>query len=54
MREWRTFRRNILDDYRKAYGGEPGRLIGIAVFSDTDNTRRRCTAWYGDIRLSAK
>ncbi len=52
VQQWQSFRRNIVDDYRAAYGTDPGRLIGIAVFSDTDNTRGRATAWYGDIRLT--
>ena len=48
---WQSYRRNVVDDYRRAYGAEPGRLIGIAILTDTDNTRQRVSAQYGKIRL---
>ena len=48
---WQRYRRNIVEDYRRAYGTEPGRLIGIAILTDTDNTRQRASAQYGKIRL---
>ncbi|HJV84861.1 MAG TPA: DUF3047 domain-containing protein [Noviherbaspirillum sp.] len=50
--EWRVFSRNIIEDYEKAFGEKPGRLIGIGVLTDTDNTGESAEAWYGDIRLS--
>ncbi len=49
--EWRMFTRNIVDDYEKAFGEKPGRLIGVGVLTDTDNTGETTEAWYGDIRL---
>ena len=49
--EWRDFERNILEDYEKAFGEKPGRLIGVGVLTDTDNTGETTEAWYGDIRL---
>ena len=30
---------------------QPGRLIGIGVLTDTDNTGEYAEAWYGDIQL---
>jgi len=50
--QWRQLSRNFVDDYRRAFGKKPGRLIGIGVMSDTDNTGDTVDAWYGDIRLS--
>lgn len=52
-REWHRLRRNIIDDYRRAYGRPPGRLVGVAILTDTDNTDGSITAYYGDIRLSS-
>ena len=53
VRRWLEFRRNIVEDYRLAYGKPPpGRLVGVAILTDTDNTRQKVTAWYGDITLT--
>jgi hypothetical protein len=49
--QWRTFSRNIAEDYEKAFGEKPGRLIGVGVLTDTDNTGESVEAWYGDIGL---
>ncbi|HZW13862.1 MAG TPA: DUF3047 domain-containing protein [Noviherbaspirillum sp.] len=49
--EWRNFARNIVADYEKAFGEKPGKLIGVGVLSDTDNTGEVIEAWYGDIRF---
>lgn len=51
LNQWRTERRNILADYRKAFGAPPPPISGIAVMTDTDNTGGSATAWYGDIRF---
>ena len=51
LKSWQSYRRNYVDDYRKVFGAEPGRLIGVAILSDTDNTEEKAVAWYGDIRV---
>jgi len=49
--QWQSVRRNIADDYRRAFGGEvPSRAI-IALMTDTDNTGGQARAWYDDLRL---
>jgi len=48
---WQTHARNVHDDYRLAFGEEPGPLIGVGVLTDTDNTGASVDAWYGDIRF---
>jgi len=48
---WRSFERNYVDDYRHAFGAAPGRLIGVGIMTDTDNTGERIEAFYGDIAL---
>ncbi len=52
--QWRQLSRNIAADYERAFSEKPGRLIGIGVMSDTDNTGEAVEAWYGDIRLLQK
>lgn len=51
LNQWQTEQRNVLEDYRKAFGAEPPLISGIAIMTDTDNTHERATAWYGDIRF---
>lgn len=50
---WKRFERNYVEDYTKAFGRAPGRLIGIGVMTDTDNTGEVIEAFYGDIELKA-
>jgi hypothetical protein len=47
--KWQTLSRNLRDDYRKAFGEEPSKLLGYGVLTDTDNTGETVTGWYGDI-----
>lgn len=49
--QWREHVRDVQADYRLAFGEEPGPLVGIALMTDTDNTRSRLTAWYGALSL---
>ena len=46
---WIDEERNIYDDYKKAFGEEPPMINGVAIMSDTDNTKEQVTAYYGDI-----
>jgi hypothetical protein len=48
--QWHHFTRNIVEDFEKAFGEKPGRLIGVGVLTDTDNTGETIDAWYGDIQ----
>jgi hypothetical protein len=48
---WIQEQRNILDDYRAAFGSDPPPLSGIAIMTDTDDTGESVTAWYGDVSL---
>jgi hypothetical protein len=51
LRRWREHERDLVADYQRAFGELPGRLIGIAVMTDGDNTASRAAAWYGRIEL---
>ena len=51
---WRDYRRNVLEDYRRAFGEEPGDIVSVGVLTDADNTRHVAHAYYGDIRLRSK
>ena len=49
-----TESRNLLDDYRRAFGGDPPRVSGVAVMTDTDNTQESAIAYFGDIVFKAR
>jgi len=49
--QWQSLRRNIVEDYKRAYGADPGRLLGVAVMTDTDNTGTTATGIYANIQI---
>jgi len=49
--QWRSYQRDVRADYRRAFGEDPGALIGLAVMTDSDNTQSRAEAWYGEISI---
>ena len=49
--QWQKVKRNLADDYRLAFGADPGPVIGVAVMTDTDNTRTKATGEYADILM---
>ncbi|MEP7357725.1 MAG: DUF3047 domain-containing protein [Anaerolineales bacterium] len=51
---WLDYERDIRADYEKAFGEAPGALVGIAIMTDSDNTRQQAKAWYGPLRLQSK
>ena len=46
---WQTLSRDVVADFRRAFGEQPGRLRAVGVFTDTDNTGGHAEAWYGDV-----
>jgi hypothetical protein len=46
---WIEEERNVYQDYKLAFGEEPPLINGVAIMSDTDNTKERAVAYYGDI-----
>jgi Protein of unknown function (DUF3047) len=52
--KWKSFTRDIYDDYKRAFGEEPTRISGVAIMVDTDNTGETTSARFGDISLSSR
>lgn len=50
-RGWVVERRNVVEDFRRAFHAEPGKIIAIALMTDTDNTKSQTVSYYGDIRF---
>jgi len=48
---WQTIRRNVVEDFRRAFGEDPGPLTAVGVLTDTDNTGGSVEAWYGDLKF---
>ena len=48
---WVSETRDLYEDYRRIVGGEPPRIAGIAVMTDTDDTGERAVAFYDAITL---
>lgn len=50
---WLSETRNVLEDYRRLFGGEPPPVAGVAVMTDTDDTGERAVAWYDALAFLA-
>lgn len=52
---WLSEKRNLMADYKKAFGGEAGDLlpdvVGIAIQADADNTKGHGIAYFSDMDL---
>lgn len=51
---WQQERRDVVADYRAAFGEAPPAIAGIAIMTDADNTGDSATAYFGDIRMSTR
>jgi hypothetical protein len=48
---WLRERRNHREDFRAAFGRDPGPLEGVALMVDTDNTHGAAEAWFAELRF---
>jgi hypothetical protein len=48
---WHAERRDLAADFKSAFGSDMPRVTGVAVGSDTDNTKSRVTTWFGDVEI---
>lgn len=51
--QWIGYERNIADDFRRAFGEDPGPVESVGLMTDSDDLRVPLQTWYGDIRLDA-
>tara|TARA_R110001606_G_scaffold348746_1_gene498458 strand:- start:100217 stop:100891 length:675 start_codon:yes stop_codon:yes gene_type:complete len=49
--QWECNSRDLISDYKIAFGHSPPPIIAIGIMSDSDNTGESAEAWYGDIRI---
>ena len=50
--KWQKVTRDIVKDYKRAFGEVPGMITSVGIMTDTDNTGMKAEAFYGDIRFS--
>ena len=48
---WQSYTRNLVADFKRAFGEEPGKVTSIEIMTDTDNTGGDAQALYGDITV---
>ena len=49
--QWRHYERDLRADFKRAFGEDPGALIGVALMTDADNTGSSASGQYGEVRL---
>lgn len=54
LNRWLDYDRDVRADYERAFGEPPGALVGVALMTDSDNTRSRVRAWYGPVLLAPR
>jgi len=54
LKRWVEEERNVYEDFKKAFGQEPGIVGAIAIMTDTDNTRSTAEAHYDEIKVGYK
>ena len=47
--EWVTESRDVVANFRRAFGEKPERVTGIAIYTDADATGTRSQGYFGDI-----
>ena len=54
LNEWVTVKSNVKEDFKKFHNLDVNELDGLAIMSDTDNSKMRAIAYYQNIYFSAK
>lgn len=49
--DWRTERRNVVEDFRRYHDRDLERISSVALMTDCDDTGNTAEAWYAEIRF---
>ncbi len=52
--EWITVKANVKEDFKRFHGLDVNELDGLAIMSDTDNSKKKAVAYYQNIYFSAE
>lgn len=47
--QWRTYQRNVREDFKKQFGEDVSHVQAVAIMTDTDDSRQSAATYYGDI-----
>ena len=54
LNEWITVKANVKEDFKRFHDLDVNQLDGLAIMSDTDNSKKRAVAYYQNIYFSAE
>ncbi len=54
LNEWVTVKANVKEDFKKYHKLDVNELDGVAIMSDTDNSKKKSIAYYQNIYFSSK
>tara|TARA_B100000902_G_scaffold61134_1_gene68205 strand:+ start:2140 stop:2790 length:651 start_codon:yes stop_codon:yes gene_type:complete len=54
LNEWITVKSNVKEDFKKFHNLDVNELDGLAIMSDTDNSKMKAVAYYQNIYFSAE
>ena len=54
LNEWVTVKSNVKEDFKKFHNLDVNELDGLAIMSDTDNSKMKAVAYYQNIYFSAE
>ena len=54
LNEWVTVKANVKDDFKKFYNLDVNELDGLAIMSDTDNSKMKSIAYFQNIYFSTE
>ena len=54
LNEWVTVKANVKEDFKKFHNLDVNELDGLAIMSDTDNSKMKAIAYYQNIYFSSK
>jgi len=54
LNEWITVKSNVKEDFKRFHNLDVNELDGLAIMSDTDNSKMRAVAYYQNIYFSAE
>ncbi|MFQ5740335.1 MAG: DUF3047 domain-containing protein [Acidobacteriota bacterium] len=52
--KWITETRNVLEDYKKLFGGEPGKITGIRIQINSQHTKSKAESYWAYVKLKAR